>query len=72
MAYNLEITKSAECVHQSKVTTFLCLTKLLTDRIFQPTKHNTDELNAKLPDHSGSQSYTYVSENNLAKSKLKT
>ena len=39
-----------------------CLTKLLTDKIFSPTKNKPDELNSKLPDHPGSQSHAYISE----------
>ena len=39
-----------------------CLTKLLTDKIFSPTKLNPDELNAKFPDHAGSQSHAYIFE----------
>ena len=29
---------------------------------FLPTKHNPDKLNAKLPDHAGSQSHAYIFE----------
>ena len=44
------------------MTKCFCLTKLLTDKIFSPTKHNPDELNAKVPDHARSQSHAYISE----------
>ena len=58
----MEITKSVEYVCWSEVTKCFCLTKLLTDKIFSPTKHNPGELNAKVPDHTGSQSHAYILE----------
>ena len=58
----MEITKLVECICWSKVTKCFCLTKLLTDKIFSPSKQNPDKLKAKAPDHAGSQSHAYISE----------
>ena len=38
--------------------------------LFNLKKHNPEELNAKVPDQSDSQSHTYISENNLTKLKI--
>ena len=61
IAHKLETTKLVESVCWSKVAKFFCLTNLLTDKIFQPTKHNPDELNTRVPDHAVSKSHTHIS-----------
>ena len=44
------------------MTKCFCVTKLLTDKIFSPSKQNQDKLKAKVPGGAASQSHAYISE----------